>query len=106
MAVAALLACFSPPEASATAAAADSAAVCEPRFVARWAQQAGKLGSDCLSSRHQQQSPQEPVSKHSVRQRLALVSGYYPVARPTRGSLKQVYNFFEERRRAGLAGHS
>lgn len=36
------------------------------------------------------------VTKGDVRQRLALVSGYYPSARPTRGSLKQVYNFFQQ----------
>lgn len=35
------------------------------------------------------------VTKGDVRQRLALVSGYYPSARPTRGSLKQVFNFFQ-----------
>lgn len=43
--------------------------------------------------------PPIPVSKQSVRQQLALVSGCYPLARPTRGMLKQVFNFFEERRR-------
>ena len=35
------------------------------------------------------------VTKGDVRQRLALVSGCYPNARPTRGSLKQVFNFFQ-----------
>jgi hypothetical protein len=35
------------------------------------------------------------VTKGDVRQRLALLSGYYPTARPTRGSLKQIFNFFQ-----------
>ncbi len=35
------------------------------------------------------------VTKGDVRQRLALVSGCYPNARPTRGSLKQIFNFFQ-----------
>jgi hypothetical protein len=43
--------------------------------------------------------PVDLVTKHSVRQRLALVSACYPPARPTRGMLKQVFNFFEQRRR-------
>ena len=33
-------------------------------------------------------------SKLAVRQHLAAVSAHYPAARPTRGSLRQVYNFF------------
>lgn len=36
-----------------------------------------------------------PVSKHSIRRVLAIVSRFYPLARPTRGMLKQVFNFFE-----------
>ena len=47
--------------------------------------------------------PPAMVTKQSVRQRLALVSSCYPAACPTRGMLKQVYNFFEERRRSGSA---
>ena len=37
----------------------------------------------------------EPVTKVDVRQRLGYISCYYPQARPTRGMLKQVYNFFQ-----------
>ncbi|CAD7702181.1 unnamed protein product [Ostreobium quekettii] len=37
----------------------------------------------------------EPVTKAGVRQRLAYISAHYPQARPTRGMLKQVYNFFQ-----------
>lgn len=33
------------------------------------------------------------VTKEEVRRRLALVSMCYPQARPSRGMLKQVYNF-------------
>lgn len=47
--------------------------------------------------------PAQHVTKHSVRQQLAFVSAAYPDARPTRGMLKQVFNFFEDRRRAGVA---
>ncbi|KAL3137186.1 hypothetical protein ABBQ32_006750 [Trebouxia sp. C0010 RCD-2024] len=36
-----------------------------------------------------------PVTKHSIRRVLAIVSRLYPLARPTRGMLKQVFNFFE-----------
>jgi len=39
-----------------------------------------------------------PVTKQSVRQRLAYVSSCYPGARPTQGMLKQVFNFFESRK--------
>eukprot|EP01023_Acetabularia_acetabulum_P013280 TRINITY_DN16360_c0_g1_i4.p3 TRINITY_DN16360_c0_g1~~TRINITY_DN16360_c0_g1_i4.p3 ORF type:complete len:163 (+),score=4.09 TRINITY_DN16360_c0_g1_i4:25-513(+) len=34
------------------------------------------------------------VSKQSVKQCLAIISGNYPVARPSRGMLKQVFNYF------------
>lgn len=34
------------------------------------------------------------VSKEYVRQQLATVSAHYPAARPTRGMLKQVFNYF------------
>ncbi|GAX78930.1 hypothetical protein CEUSTIGMA_g6369.t1 [Chlamydomonas eustigma] len=37
----------------------------------------------------------QKITKLSVRQALAQVSKWYPLARPTRGMLKQVYNFFE-----------
>jgi tRNA A64-2'-O-ribosylphosphate transferase len=49
------------------------------------------------------------VSKDAVRIRLAAVSARFPAARPTRGSLKQVYNFFVDAaggRRPGGAGGS
>ena len=35
------------------------------------------------------------VSKQSIRRILAIISRLYPLARPTRGMLKQVFNFFE-----------
>ena len=35
------------------------------------------------------------VTKDLVRQRLAVVARTHPDAQPTRGSLKQVYNYFE-----------
>ena len=35
------------------------------------------------------------VTKDLVRQRLAVVARAHPDAQPTRGSLKQVYNYFE-----------
>ncbi|DBA66398.1 TPA: hypothetical protein ACH3X2_002378 [Trebouxia sp. C0005] len=35
------------------------------------------------------------VTKHSIRRVLALISRLYPLARPSRGMLKQVFNFFE-----------
>lgn len=36
------------------------------------------------------------VDKADVRRRLAHVSACYPAARPTRGSLRQVFNFFQQ----------
>jgi len=45
-----------------------------------------------------------PVSKELVRQRLADVSSHHPEARPSRGTLKQVFNYLltEQQRRWGL----
>ena len=37
---------------------------------------------------------QSGFSKLAVRQHLAALSAHYPAARPTRGSIKQVFNFF------------
>ena len=37
---------------------------------------------------------QAGFSKLAVRQHLAALTAHYPAARPTRGSIKQVYNFF------------
>lgn len=47
-----------------------------------------------------------PVSKELVRRRLADVSARHPEARPSRGTLKQVYNYLlaEQQRRLGLRG--
>ena len=42
-------------------------------------------------------------SKLAVRQHLAAVSACYPAARPTRGSLRQVFNFFLEQLQAAGA---
>jgi tRNA A64-2'-O-ribosylphosphate transferase len=39
-------------------------------------------------------SSSSSVDKDEVRKRLALVAKTHPDARPTRASLKQVYNFF------------
>ena len=36
------------------------------------------------------------LSKNDVRQSLAVVSGAFPSARPSRGALKQIYNFLLE----------
>ena len=33
------------------------------------------------------------MSKQEVRQRLAFVSAHYPAARPSRGNIKEVFNF-------------
>jgi hypothetical protein len=91
-----VLACFTPPSSiggtssSSSPGAAPAAGSGELAFVGRWQAPAAEQA--------EQQAP-APVSKQSVRQRLALVSSCYPLARPTRGMLKQVYNFFEERRR-------
>ncbi len=35
------------------------------------------------------------VTKHSIRRVLAIITRLYPLARPSRGMLKQVFNFFE-----------
>jgi hypothetical protein len=47
------------------------------------------------------QQPPARVTKDAVRQRLAFVTGRYPAGRPSRGMIKQVFNFFEARRRGG-----
>lgn len=41
------------------------------------------------------------ISKEAVRQRLAFVSGCYPPGRPTRGMLRQVFNHFVVQHGAG-----
>lgn len=38
--------------------------------------------------------PPEHVTREAVRQRLAFLSACYPLGRPTRGMLRQVFNFF------------
>lgn len=45
-----------------------------------------------------------PVTKHSIRRVLAIVSRFYPLARPTRGMLKQVFNFFEPPHKLPIPG--
>ncbi|BDA46503.1 Uncharacterized protein C3F10.06c at N-terminal half [Coccomyxa sp. Obi] len=56
-----------------------------------------KFADVCISAQPQGSGEvAAEVTKGEVRQRLALVSGYYPSARPTRGCLKQVYNFFQQ----------
>jgi hypothetical protein len=103
MAVAVLSGCFAPPAASSlepAAAAGTRSGAAEPFFAGAWLpdspQQAGQDGLEL---------PVVPVSKQSVRQQLALVSGCYPLARPTRGMLKQVFNFYEEHKRDAPAQH-
>ena len=44
-----------------------------------------------------------PVTKQSIRRVLAIISRLYPLARPTRGLLKQVFNFFEPPRNVAAA---
>ena len=36
---------------------------------------------------------EDRISKAIVRQKLAFIGSHYPVARPSRGNLKEVYNF-------------
>lgn len=101
LAVAVLSGCFAAPHASAADAKVDTA---EPSFVGVWLpssqQQAGlQAAQQAQCGQAAPVLPVVPVSKQSVRQQLARVSGCYPLARPTRAMLKQVYNFFEERRR-------
>ena len=43
------------------------------------------------------------VTKQSIRRVLAVISRLYPLARPTRGMLKQVFNFFEPPRNVTAA---
>lgn len=95
VAVATLLACFSTPPASCDAAVASAADI---KFIGPW------NGSSCGAAAEAtgllgEHLPPRMVTKHSVRQQLASVSAAYPDARPTRGMLKQVFNFFEEHRR-------
>lgn len=101
MAVAVLSGCFAPPAPPSlepAAATGTRSGPAEPSFAGAWlpesTQQAGQDGHAV---------PVVPVSKQSVRQQLALVSGCYPLARPTRGMLKQVFNFYEERKRDAQA---
>lgn len=58
-------------------------------YLPRWQQQQGPLQPQPPHG-----CPLEQVTKHTVRQRLAAVSSAYPQARPTRGNLKQVFNYF------------
>ncbi|KAG2445329.1 hypothetical protein HYH02_008795 [Chlamydomonas schloesseri] len=90
VAVALLLACYSPTGTSSngpiTSTDADgacaTAAAAEDACGLAWAQsyKAGRGVSE--------------VTKDSVRQRLAWLSAHYPAARPTRGMLRQVFNHF------------
>lgn len=73
VAVAMLLACFSPGESD----KGSSPRLLQPFMVHK----AGYVATPV------------PVSKEEVRRRLAFVSSSYPQARPSRGMLKQVYNF-------------
>lgn len=61
-------------------------------------------GGTCAAAGSEQPSHSEPLprfppvaagfDKLAVRQHLGVVSAHYPAGRPTRGMLKQVYNFF------------
>ena len=55
-----------------------------------------KATAACERCRGRQSPCESHVSKADVQQRLAYVSDCYPAARPTRGSLKQVFNFFQD----------
>jgi hypothetical protein len=99
LAVAMLSGCFAPSE----AAGESQSGVAEPSFAGVWQPDSHQEGEHNTPQQQQQQQqcapqlPAVPVSKQSVRQQLALVSGCYPLARPTRAMLKQVFNFFAER---------
>lgn len=105
--VAVLSACFAHPPAAAEAAGNPGAGAAEPLFSGPWLNSCQGGGAAPQQQQQGQQQcatpllPPAPVSKQSVRQQLALVSGAYPLARPTRAMLKQVFNFFEERKRIG-----
>jgi hypothetical protein len=100
--VAVLSACFAPPAAAADAAGSPGAGAGEPLFTGPWLSSCQGAAAEQQQQQHVTASlPPVLVSKQSVRQQLALVSGAYPLARPTRAMLKQVFNFFEERKRAG-----
>jgi Rit1 DUSP-like domain len=83
VAVAVLLACFTPPGVQSAGAQQLSG----PTFVGPWPPSDVSGGLSVTL-------PPEPVTKQSMRQRLAFVSSCYPIARPARGGLKQVYNYF------------
>jgi hypothetical protein len=119
MAIAVLSGCFAPPAAPAAASPGMQPTAVTPVFVRPWApgsqqqeqEQQQEEEQQCApAGAHQQEgeaaplAPPAPVTKQSVRQQLAWVSGLYPLARPTRLMLKQVFNFFEEQRR-GTAAH-
>jgi hypothetical protein len=96
LAVAVLSGCFAPP----AAAAESKLSVAEPSFAGTWQPDSQQEAEQSTLQQLQQcmpQLPAVPVSKQSVRQQLALVSGCFPLARPTRAMLKQVFNFFAER---------
>ena len=79
LAVAVYLACF---QACSSDAAVHS-------FVGPYQPQTHKPGTRLLMPND------TPVTKNSMRRVLAIISRLYPLARPTRGMLKQVFNFFE-----------
>lgn len=111
IAVALLLACYDldPPASGASSCAAASSANAAPV-------EGDRAGADLTAAVAVQAAaqPQQPVfvgpfqmhkgkvllptgrnvTKHSVRQALAFVSSHCPQARPTRGMLRQVFNFF------------
>jgi hypothetical protein len=94
LAVAVLLGCFSAPDSTTSHAGGGAPPAAAPTFVGEWQAAAGGQQQPQQPPQPQQQLPVDPVSKQSVRQRLALVSSCYPLARPTRGMLKQVFGFF------------
>lgn len=56
------------------------------------AEQSRGIGTQAEQGSHNKGHP-EAVNKDDIRRALAYVSACYPHARPSRGSLRQVYNF-------------
>jgi len=54
-------------------------------------------GCDLDAGDNAKEPLQQPVSKDDVRDAVAYVSRFCPSAHPTRGSIKQVYNFLRDR---------
>ena len=67
-------------------------------------------GQECMLRQIKQQQGQQQlelpagsVSRDDIRRALAFVSACYPHARPSRGSLRQVYNFLLQSKSSDMA---